>query len=764
MAKARILIVEDDNIIALELRNRLEGMGYDIVAVTAYGEEALTHVEQDPPDLVLMDIQLRGGLDGIEAAAAIQTRFNLPVVYLTTYADEHTLQRAKVTQPYGYIIKPFQERELSTTIEIALDKHAIEHELKERDRHFTSLLDNPLGYIIYRLKASDDPTNPTVTHVSTSIYEILGIPPEQSKTFQAWFVHVHPDDLARIRTANERIRRPPFLFDEEVRYNHPTRGLRWFHIRTNGIPFADDPEQIEWANGIVIDITERKQAEAAYHTLVDTSLQGLMILQNSQIVFANQAMANICGFTIEEIREFIWEEIKQHIHADDRDWLLAKLNLLVSGTDLAHQSEFRFIHKDGTVRWVQTFSSRIDYSGLPAVQIAVIDVTERKQAEAEKARLEEQIHQAQKLESIGRLAGGVAHDFNNMLSVILGRTELALLQSGTDEPLIATLEEIRKAAERSANLTRQLLAFARKQTISPVVLDLNDTIEGMLKMLRRLIGEDINLVWLPRTGLWPVKIDHSQVDQILANLCVNSRDAIAGVGTISIETDMVEGNLAQPDNADDVVVLRVSDTGCGMNAETLEHIFEPFFTTKLVGQGTGLGLSTVYGIVQQNHGTIEVSSTPGQGTTFTIRLPRYVAGSDQRPAPATGPTINSHETILLVEDEPAILEVSRMMLQRLGYQVLPAVSPQEALRIAGEYTGPIDLLMTDMIMPGMHGKELSERLLTRHPGLKCLFMSGYTADTIGAEGELESGISFIQKPFSLQHLAASVRDALAQTA
>ncbi|MCF8038289.1 MAG: transporter substrate-binding domain-containing protein [Desulfohalobiaceae bacterium] len=386
--------------------------------------------------------------------------------------------------------------------------------------------------------------------------------------------------------------------------------------------------------------------------------------------------------------------------------------------------------------------------------------------EAERGKLQFQLLQAQKMESVGRLAGGVAHDYNNMLGVISGYAELALVKIAPDDPLQADLQEILSAARRSADITRQLLAFARQQTIDPRVLDLNETVESMLKMLRRLIGEDIDLSWEPGPGLWSVKMDPSQLDQILANLCVNARDAISDVGKITIETDNIHLDEAYcADHAGfipgDFVRLAVSDDGRGMDKETLDYIFEPFFTTKDLGQGTGLGLATVYGIVKQNHGFINVYSEPGQGTTFRIYLPRYAEANTQVEADVPGkiPAANA-ETVLIVEDEPSILKLAKTMLQQLGYSVLETTSPKEALHLAKKHSGEIHLLISDVVMPEMNGRDLAEKLQTDYPKLKVLFMSGYTANVIAHRGVLDAGVHFIQKPFSSRELAVKAREAL----
>jgi CheY-like chemotaxis protein len=370
------------------------------------------------------------------------------------------------------------------------------------------------------------------------------------------------------------------------------------------------------------------------------------------------------------------------------------------------------------------------------------------------------------MESVGRLAGGVAHDFNNMLGVILGHSEVALIQLDPGQSLHTHLTEIREAALRSAALTRQLLAFARKQVIAPKVLDLNETVAGMRSMLVRLLGEDIELRWQPGAALWPVEMDPSQVDQILANLCVNARDAIEDVGKITIETannvfDEEYCALHAGYVPGDYVRLTVSDDGCGMDAATRTQIFEPFFTTKAAGQGTGLGLATVYGVVKQNSGFINVYSEPGHGTTFAIYLPRHAgAAAPARAERVAGPLARGHETILLVEDEPSILELTAKVLEGQGYTVLTAGTPGAAILLAMEYSGEIHLLLTDVVLPEMNGRDLAKNLLARHPHLRRLFMSGYTANVIAHRGVLDAGVHFIQKPFSIGSLAAKVREAL----
>jgi signal transduction histidine kinase/CheY-like chemotaxis protein len=387
-------------------------------------------------------------------------------------------------------------------------------------------------------------------------------------------------------------------------------------------------------------------------------------------------------------------------------------------------------------------------------------------ADLDRGRLQQQLTQAQKLESVGRLAGGVAHDFNNMLMVILGQTELLLEQTRPGDASREGLEAIHQAAGKSAELTRQLLAFARKQTIAPVVLDLNETVAGMLKMLQRLIGENVRVVWKPGAHVWPIKADPAQVAQIVANLAVNARDAIDGVGTLTMVTQNVATDTAQSlDHGEgvtgDYVMLSVADDGCGMDTATLSRLFEPFFTTKGPGRGTGLGLATVYGVMKQNGGNIQVDSEPGRGTCFRLYFPSYFgdAPADEDGRPADIP-LGHGELILLVEDEASILRVGKAMLERLGYRVVAAASPREALGLLAEIQEPVRLLLTDVVMPDMNGRELASRVLAVHPTVACLYTSGYTSDVVAHGGILDEGIHLIEKPFTVRALATKVRQVL----
>jgi PAS domain S-box-containing protein len=522
------------------------------------------------------------------------------------------------------------------------------------------------------------------------------------------------------------------------------------------------------------DITDRKKAEQAlmeserkYKMLIETTNTGFVIIdEKGRVLDANEEYVRLLGRdTLDEIRG---KPVTDWTAPHDRERNSAKVQKCLE-TGSVRNLEIDYLDAKGRLVPIEIHATVLPGRSHPVIMGICRDISERKRAAQEREELHAQLSQAQKMESVGRLAGGVAHDFNNMLGVIMGYADMALKDQPPGSSLQTYLSGILEAASRSENLTRQLLTFARKQPVAPKVLDLNASVESMLKMVRRLIGEEIDLDWQPGSNLLPVKIDPSQLDQILVNLSVNARDAIGqNTGKITVVTSMAQldeeycaGHAeCMPGQ---YVNLVITDDGCGMSEETLSHIFEPFFTSKGIGQGTGLGLATVYGVVKQNKGSIAVSSEPGRGTTFRICLPAHATRStesvEQVHTPEAFPTEGM--TILLVEDEPAVLTTTRMMLETQGYTVLASMSPSDALRIAQEYPGKIHLLITDVVMPGMNGRDLAEKLCGIHPGLKRLFMSGHTTDIIANSGVLNRDTNFIQKPFVIKTLADKVRATLA---
>ncbi|WP_306547575.1 PAS domain-containing sensor histidine kinase [Desulfobulbus sp.] len=509
------------------------------------------------------------------------------------------------------------------------------------------------------------------------------------------------------------------------------------------------------------DITARKRDDAERKRLlaaIEQAGEGIVMTDaQGNIEFVNPAFEQMTGYSHTDLLGRNPRLLKSDAH--DELFYSDLWETISSGRTWAGRMVNK--RKDGSLYTEETTISPVrEASGRIVNYVAVKrDITEQ-------LRLAAQFQQSQKMEAVGLLAGGVAHDYNNMLSVILGYAELALEKVDPVDPLHDDLKIIITAAKRSAGITRQLLTFARKQTIVPVVLDLNQTVETMLAMIRRLIGEDIDLAWLPKANLRPIKMDPTQIDQILVNLCVNARDALVGAGKITIETGNIVFDTAYcADHFGFVegayVLLTVSDDGCGMSKEVMGHLFDPFFTTKAEGHGTGLGLSTVHGIVKQNEGFINVYSELGNGTTFRIYLPQHVeqAVVSVQTKPLDMP-LSQGETVLVVEDEPVLLMMAQMMLRKLGYQVLAAGTPSEAIELAKKHESQIHLAITDVVMPEMNGRDLAECLRPLCPSLKILFMSGYPADVIARRGVLEAGVNFLQKPFSVHDLATKVREVL----
>jgi len=549
------------------------------------------------------------------------------------------------------------------------------------------------------------------------------------------------------------------------------KGTRTLHTRKVCIKGADGATR--YLLGISEDITERKQAaqtlrdsEERFRLLFEQAADSILVLDILPdgvpvIRDANGAALTLLGYEREELTGqplTLIEPTHDILKLAD-----ARRQGIRSGTRTVFEASHRC--KDGTMREFECSAAEI-HIGSETLAISVErDITERKRAEAERESLGTQLRQAQKMEAVGQLAGGVAHDFNNALTVILGFAELSLRQLSPFDPLRHSMDQIVSAVDKSAALTRQLLTFARRQIVTPQVLDLNVAIASLAKMLPRLIGEDIELRIVPSEGLWNVNIDPSQVDQILINLVTNARDAIANTGTIAVETANVvlgeeQCRLHAGVAPGDYLLLTVSDTGVGMDKATMEQIFDPFFTTKAEGKGTGLGLATVYGIAKQSGGFVGVYSEPGHGTTFKVYLPRFV-GAAVQPEPKKGPTtLRGTETVLLVEDEPALLEIVRESLREFGYEVLAANSPGEAILLCETHTKEIHVLLTDVVMPTMNGRDLQQRLERIRPGLRTIFMSGYTADVVAHRGIVEARVPFIQKPFTIAALAGKIRETL----
>ena len=548
-------------------------------------------------------------------------------------------------------------------------------------------------------------------------------------------------------------------------------------LRGEAVPFwarieatsALDADGSPTCRVVMSDIGKWKRAEEAlretdtrYRLLFEHSPDGIVFVDPARarpVVF-NETAHRQLGYSREEFSRLSISDFEAVETAEQTQVRIARV-MREGCSDFDTRQRTR----KGEIRDVHVTAQITEISGRPVYHCIWRDITERKRAEAERESLGAQLRQAQKMEAVGQLAGGVAHDFNNALTVILGFAELTLRQLVPLDPLRRNMDQIVNAVDKSATLTRQLLTFARQQVVTPRVLNLNAAIRSLASMLPRLIGEDIALRIVPSESLWNVNIDPSQVDQILINLVTNARDAIANTGTIAVETANVvlgeeQCRLHAGVAPGDYLLLTVSDTGVGMDKATMERIFDPFFTTKVEGKGTGLGLATVYGIAKQSGGFVDVYSEPDHGATFKVYLPRFVGDAEQPVQKKEPGSLRGTETLLVVEDEPPLLDIIRTGLSDLGYDVLAADSPGDAIILCEERAGEIRLLLTDVIMPTMNGKELQQRLERVTPGLRTVFMSGYTADVVAHRGIVEAHMPFIQKPFTLEALARKIRETL----
>jgi two-component system cell cycle sensor histidine kinase/response regulator CckA len=909
-AKAKILIVEDENIVALDLESSLESLGYTVAGSVSSGERAVEEAGQTRPDLVLMDITLKGTMDGMQAAAKIRERFDIPVIYLTAHADEATLQRAKLTQPLGYLLKPFEDRDLHSSIEIALYKHKMDRRLRQSERWLAitlksigdaliatdtegnigfanpsaegltgwsqaEMLGRDLGSVF---RIIDDQTRLPLENlfvrvlregvvVGTSNYTLL-IAKDGTETPISYNAAPIRDDSGNITGAvlvfkdvSERLQaqkaiqsrnrelallnqiiaasatslEPGPVLDTvcrelvdalEVPYvaaallneektsariiaehqlgDRPSGlnktlfvpgGPAFQHLLDSKTPFLDDSDaghlvvplvvenelagslsleggptrhfsadEVDQVSRVANQVAralvrvrlnaERQRLGAA----IEQTAEGVIITDATGIIiYVNPAFEEMTGYT----RAQALGQKSTLLNSEEQDpavyqdmWTTMGAGEVWHGRLIRKRADGSLFTVDTTVTPVR--DERGDIVNYVSLQR---DVTQELQRE-------EQYRQAQKMQAIGQLTAGIAHDFNNMLTAINGFAELLQMQLSTNDPLYEIAGKILEPGWRAARIVSQLLAFSRKQVIRPQTVGLNDLITKTGKMLQPLIGENIRFETNFASDLWTVRTDPAQFEQVILNLAVNARDAMPDGGTFTIETANIvlePGDIAQnlETQPGEYVLITISDTGVGMSDEVKSHIFEPFFTTKEVGEGSGLGLATVHGIVKQNGGDIRVDSEEGQGTVFEVYWPR-ARGTSPRPDRPHDKTSmpTGGETILLVEDDEYLCDLVTALLKGQGYTLMQAKDAEEALTLAASYTDPIHMLLTDVVMPDMNGKDLSNQLGQVRPDMKVLFMSGYGEDVIARHGILDEGIAFLEKPFSPMALACKVREVL----
>jgi PAS domain S-box-containing protein len=770
----RVLHLEDSPRDAEIIRAVLEASGtaYDVVQVNGRApfESALA---SGAFDVVICDFNLPD-LDGLTALSLAKNGcLDIPVIIVSGAIDPGEAVRCLQEGATDFVLKERLERLPSAVTraieeaELRRQRQQLDAKLRESEERFRQLAEQSSdGFWFIGL-------NPErILYVSPAAERIWGLSAARfQQDRRVWLDVIHADDQTRMREVRKTWAKGGALrFEVECRVVRPDGSVRW--VLNSGTPIRNDAGAITGLSGLTQDITERKQAEEAlrqsdaFSRAVLNSLSYHIAVLDAQgtIVATNQAwevfaIANGGNqHTIRPMGTNYLSVVEASIRGGDAaaQAALDGIRAVLNGARETLVLEYP-CHSPDKQRWfVMRVSPKSDKYG--GVVVAHQDITERME-------LEGQFRQAQKMESVGRLAGGIAHDFNNLLTIINGTTELALMEMGDAEVLRADLVEIRKAGERAAALTKQLLAFSRKQILQPRVLSLAATVTNAESLLRRLIGEDIDLVVSQTESLGNIKADPGQLEQVLVNLVLNARDAMPRGGRLTIETRNVE--LDEADSSTEIavspgpyVMLAVDDTGVGMDEITRRRLFEPFFTTKGPDKGTGLGLSTVYGIVMQSGGTISVRSEFDRGTTFKIYLPRVAEpmGLD-RPAPAVTVTAGT-ETILLVEDNQALRALARRILVSAGYTVLVAGYGQEALLALKRHKTPVHLLLTDVVMPGMDGNELARRCREIRPGLKVLYASGYTDDALLRHGVLEQEISFVSKPFTVAELTRRVREVL----
>ncbi|HLY11937.1 MAG TPA: response regulator [Planctomycetota bacterium] len=767
----QILVVEDTPEDAALLQTLIEGSktGRFRTETVDRLSAALERLAAGGIHAVILDLTLPDS-SGLETFEKVQKLYpTVPILVLTASANESMADLAIRHGAQDYLLKDRVDSALVVrAVRYAIERKRAENALRESEERF-ELMARATNDAVWDL---DVATNRMWWNVG--VRSFLGYPADTvGSDFNWWQDHIHPEDKGRVISAVRAVidGGGRFWLDE---YRFLCADGSYACVFDRGYVLHDDQGKALRMIGAMMDITDRKRAEEALRetnetlrTLIQASPLGIAVLDGAERVrIWNPAAERITGWRAHQVLGRPVPGMTGAGRADEFPGLAKRVlrGEAVTGAEIPGRRKGE-IPIELSVSMAPLRDARGAISGAMAI---LSDISERKSAELQKSQLEEQLRQSQKMEAVGRLAGGVAHDFNNLLTAISGYAELLQGKFEPGDALRGYVDEILKSSGRAAQLTRQLLAFSRRQVLQPKVLDLNSVVQSMDDLLRRLIGEHIELTTSLAAGLASVRADQGQIEQVIMNLAVNSRDAMPSGGRLTIETRNVDLDAGYNDRHGRLrtgphVLLAVTDSGIGMDAEVQSHLFEPFFTTKEQDKGTGLGLATVYGIIKQSGGDVWVYSEPGKGSVFKIYLPRIdeapegLAKSDARPRPNRGT-----ETVLLAEDSDVVRRLLRELLRSNGYTLLEARHGVEALDIARNFQGKIDLLVTDMVMPQMSGRELAAHLSPERPEMKILFMSGYTEDAIARQGALDPGTAFLEKPFTPDSLARKVRELLDQ--
>ncbi len=774
MNETQILVVEDDHATVRLIETELYDLGYRAPIVATTGEAAVEKAVEMQPDLILMDIKLGNGMDGVEAAGQIRTQFDIPVIYLTAYLNEELLDRAKNTEPFGYILKPFQTNDLLTTIEMALYKHQLAQQLKMSEARYRAVSELTADFA-YALRVEPDGT--LITEWATeALTDITGFTLDEFVSRGGMAKIVYPDDADITRRQMERLLTGQVPDPQEFRIVTKKGETRW--IRFCSRPVWDQAEnRVIRIYGAVQDINEYKRMEEALKrsewekAAILNSMTDLVGYLDTEmkVMWANKAAGESVGLAPMQL---VGRHCYELWHQRSQPCVDCPV-VRVLQTGQPQQGEMTT--PDGRLWFLKGYPVKDENGNIIRVVEVGSDITKQKQAEValrqsnsrlKKALTElkdtqQQVLQQERLAAVGQLAAGMAHDFNNLLTSIIGFTELMLMSLDMPEATRQHhLDRILKQAQRGAHLVHQILDFSRTSICQPRPFNLVPFLKESIQLLRRTIPENICIDLEINLTTCPINADITQIQQVITNLAVNARDAMPAGGELKLGlTRFTLAPDAPPPCSNmpsgEWVVLSVSDIGQGIPPDNLPHIFEPFFTTKTVGEGTGLGLAQVYGIIKQHRGYIEVSSQEGQGTKFVIYLPALMADWETTSAHPTSEIALGHgETILLVEDEAEVVKVGQAMLESLGYQVLTATNGQEALKLYPARREEIDLVLTDMVMPEIDGVTLFQTLKLQFPDVRVVVMTGYPLVGGEAENLLSQGINgWLQKPLNLSQLS-----------